>query len=68
MRPIRAKIMVKIKTDGSRDNIYIDANDIQDAYAKAGVIEDEEPTHVVNGYGLIEEFYSNGNSIKIIRL
>jgi len=68
MRPIRAKIMVKIKTDGSRDNIYIDANDLQDAYAKAGVTHEEEPSHIVEGYGLIEEFYSNGNSIKYIKI
>lgn len=68
MRPKRVNIIVKIKTDGSQDNIYIDAKDLQDAYLKAGVTHDENPKHTVEGHALIEEFYNNGNSIKYIKI
>lgn len=69
MRPNRVKIMVKIKTNGSLDNIYIDADTIQDAYQKAGILSDDvELTQEVRLPGLVEHFYSNGNSIKYIRL
>lgn len=67
MRPKRFKIIVKIKTDGKRDNIYIDADNIQDAYNKAGVTN-KDSYKTVSFLNVVENFYDNGNSIKYIKI
>lgn len=48
MRPNR--IIIKIKTDGSKDNIYVEIDKgvtLTDAYKLIGVSIDDEPIHVI---------------------
>ena len=65
------RIIIKIKTDGSKDNIYVEIDrgvTLPDAYKLIGVTIDDEPIHVINTENImIEEFFANGNSIKFIR-
>ena len=69
MRPNR--IIIKIKTEGSKDNIYVEIDKgvtLTDAYKLIGVSIDDEPIHVINTENImIEEFFANGNSIKFVR-
>lgn len=65
------RMIIKIKTDSSRDNIYVEIErgvSLEDAYRLIGVTVHDKPTSVINTKNImVEEFFSNGNSIKFIR-